>query len=76
MSKKKGPNAPQEGRVMGNKIVAKGYQNDSMGLPIDPGSYYDFRHHGPRVLTMQRAGLPVPRNPKPLIRTATDGNTG
>jgi len=77
MAKKKEAdhNAPKEGRVIGSRITAKGYQNDSMGLLIDPFAFYDFQHYGSRVITIRRTGLPVPSNPRPLIRKQ-DGSTG
>jgi hypothetical protein len=66
--KKDDASGPKHGRVMGNKISEKGYQNDSMGLLIDPNAYYDYQHIGAKVLAIYRTGLPAPKNPHKLIR--------
>lgn len=71
MSKKAKSDVPEgatRGRVVGSRILAKDYLNDSMGLPIDPGALYDFDHIGLRVLMIVRAGFGPPSNPKPLVR--------
>lgn len=57
-----------DGQILGSKLIEEGYELDSIGLAIDPGSYYCFEGY-PAHTALWRASLPgKPKNIKPIAR--------
>lgn len=57
------------GQIKGSKLLEEGYEKDSMGLPIDPGAYYEYegvKWCGLDVI--YRAALPRPKKLNPPIK--------